>query len=71
MTEYIITADETKADFDGNVPISAKREVVRCRDCKHYENNNVYGSLCFRFTRVLPDVEGFCAWGERADNGNS
>lgn len=42
-------------------------KVVRCRDCKHYtedemEYYNYCGSWC---EQVEPD--GFCAWGERRD----
>ena len=67
MTEYIITVDETKADFDGNVPISAKREVVRCRDCKHYEELPGLG-MCNTLGIAFADMgDGFCAWGERRD----
>ena len=68
MTEYIITVDEAKADFDGNVPISAKQEVVRCRDCKHADEINggywCSNSDCL-FQTVTPD--SFCAWGERRE----
>ena len=77
MSEYIITVDETKADFDGNVPISAKREVVRCRDCKHFtpkgtdkfENGKTNMDYCTYIRgwmlQITPD--GFCAWGDRRD----
>lgn len=42
-------------------------EVVRCRDCKHYTDDEMEyyhycGSWC---EQVEPD--GFCAWGERRD----
>ena len=70
MTEYIITVDETKADLDGNVPISAKREVVRCRDCKHADwfaavGVGTFKCKCHHWVSDKPD--GFCAWGERRD----
>ena len=42
-------------------------KVVRCRDCKHYTDDEMEyyhycGSWC---EQVTPD--GFCAWGERRD----
>ena len=77
MTEYIITVDETKTDYDGNVPISAKREIVRCRDCEHFDSLR---DGCWWFAHAErqsdyswadepSDVEpdGFCKWGERRD----
>lgn len=52
-------------------------EIVRCRDCKHYENT---GNCHFwsgyepipggdEYTEVLGEVtaDGYCAWGERRD----
>lgn len=53
-------------------------EIVRCRDCKHYESSRWYESaifpplgtdiehVCVFFAdgvKVEPD--GFCAWGKR------
>lgn len=67
MTEYIITVDEAKAGFDGNMPISAKQEVVRCRDCKHHEGDTCvhwideYGNSLLTLTKPTD----FCSWGER------
>ena len=65
MTEYIITVDESKTDPDGNCPISAKQEVVRCRDCKHYDTHTE-PSICYREMpgRII-EPDGFCAWGVR------
>lgn len=72
MSEYIITVDEVKADFEGNIPISAKQEVVRCRDCKHYNDQEPGGeigtcNLGLEELDLLSIVEpdGFCAWAER------
>lgn len=77
MSEYIITVDETRAGFDGNMPISAKQEVVRCRDCKHMHTVRSWLGMdvdeCWLHAepetgalgknRTEPD--GFCLWGER------
>ena len=68
MTEYIITVDETKTDYDGNVPISAKREIVRCRDC-YFSDEIEGGYWCDRFTcgKELVTPNGYCKWGVRRD----
>lgn len=42
---------------------------VRCKDCKwrdYHENNGFY--LCYDNSRYV-ELDGFCAWGERKDNG--
>ena len=41
--------------------------VVRCRDCKHYTDDELeYYHFCGEWCeQVEPD--GFCAWGERRD----
>lgn len=33
-TEYIAKTGHT-IDMEGNIPLEMKRELVRCRDCKH------------------------------------
>ncbi len=42
-------------------------EIVRCRDCRFYEEEGFCNwfecSYCGECQRVEPD--GFCAWGER------
>lgn len=40
-------------------------EIVRCRDCKHYTDDEMeYYHYCGQWCeQVAPD--GFCAWGER------
>ena len=44
-----------------------KEEIVRCRDCRHYtEDEMEYYHYCGSWCeQVEPD--GFCAWGERRD----
>lgn len=44
-------------------------EVVRCRDCKHYERNpNRGGPMCTEFLGLtIPDADDFCSYGERKD----
>lgn len=80
MREYIITENQLKTAMEAclkreiplpitEVFISGDKlpEIVRCRDCKHYTDDEMEyyhycGSWC---ERVEPD--GFCAWGERRD----
>lgn len=63
MSEYII---ECEYDSDeGWIPGEHREEIVRCRDCKHYED---YTGCCTRRDYVAPmavTAGGFCAWGER------
>ena len=68
MTEYIIACDEEVASWIGNDVDSMKR-VVRCRDCKHYDEEwpskrNPERHWCEMFWHYL-EPDGFCAWGER------
>ena len=59
MTEYICELE----NFD--IPGNVREEVVRCRDCKHYED---YGGCCHRrYQPMAVTPDGFCAWGERRD----
>ena len=65
MTEF----KEYIVRVDGFVPDAiyerSLEEVVRCRDCKHYED---YGGCCHRrYQPMAVTPDGFCAWGERRD----
>jgi hypothetical protein len=51
-------------------------EVVRCKDCKWFADNNGgewFGCALFNSIRAVPDDapkdNDFCSWGERKDNG--
>lgn len=61
MTEYIIKLGEADRSM-------FREEVVRCRDC---DKLNIVGECPCGFW-ALEDMklDGFCAWGERRDNGN-
>ena len=69
MSEYIV---------DGRNIIIARQgtktphltEIVRCRDCKHYDNDKTeYFNYCCEWCeQVEPD--GFCAWGVRRVDGD-
>lgn len=74
MTEYIIDWD-TGLVIDTFSKNNLREEIVRCRDCKHYELLTVSYSdkpfsvctaeWCEGMERDNPLVEpdGFCAWG--------
>ena len=57
MTERIFPTDK-----HGNPLGPAREEVVRCRDCMHYDET---GNCLEMLVDVTPD--GFCDWGARAD----
>lgn len=77
MSEYIYASSgEPLAHIDGEITL-ARKEIVRCRDCKFYGCYD--GSTwCSRTYEQVPSgtcdyqtVEpyGFCAWGERKSEG--
>lgn len=48
-------------------------EIVRCRDCKQFhifQQNKRYiaAPSCCKFQIMLPDPDGFCAWGVRCND---
>lgn len=73
--DYIVSTDLVKEDwadgFGTKYTYNLKfDELVRCRDCKHYEKHGSF-AMC-----MLPDgdgdyacwivePDGFCAWGEK------
>ena len=70
MPEYIIDGEVIdNALMYGSHYMKGKKndELVRCRDCKHYDAlaglcSVNYGGV---YVSVLPS--GYCAWGERED----
>ena len=65
MSEHIIEVEYDM--FNGTFTQKRHEEIVRCRDCRHYTDDEMEyyhycGSWC---EQVTPD--GFCAWGERRD----
>ena len=69
MSEYIISMKAETVEKDENsatVRITPNmQEVVRCRDCMHYEDYN--GCCHRRYQPMAVTPDGFCAWGERRD----
>lgn len=78
MSEYIIwESDKTETTDNlgmkhGVSHFEKREEIVRCRDCKHYNDQEPGGeigtcNLGLEDTGLVSIVEpdGFCAWGER------
>ena len=47
-------------DYLAGIPTADVVEVVRCKDCKHWNNGD-----CYRLELSLPS--DFCSYGERSD----
>ena len=73
MSEYI-----TEHYYDGEsmaIRQAQREEIVRCRDCEHYDETEVRTweferrkmPTCGRFASFLHGTQpdGYCAWGER------
>ena len=70
MSEYIISNEQLGLIWDfATVCVEGEKlpRIVRCRDCKHYTDDEVeYRNYCNEWCgQVKPD--GFCAWGERQE----
>ena len=54
-----------------NAPTVDAVEVIRCKDCKHWNVHPINGKLtlgkCVKFSRGMAD-DWFCCFGERKDN---
>ena len=67
MTEYIVEV-EAGIEVD-TVFVKDLQEVVRCRDCEHYDTEWTSEAhpgrhWCYVFCHYT-EPDGFCAWGER------
>ena len=62
MSEYIVEFGyEPTPENTPELPIG--EEIVRCRDCKYYNN---YQDLCERLKPGMVVMgDDFCSWGER------
>ena len=53
-----------------NAPTVDAVEVVRCKDCRCYPNENGVTPYCTNAHGIsLPRKDDFCSYGERKDNG--
>lgn len=76
MTEYIVEVDDKVAEvfvqrFDWKtVTLFGHHlvgEIVRCRDCRFFCNGPNTDNCAF--TNKYTRADGFCAWGERRQDG--
>lgn len=68
MPEYIVDSEATRTPEDW-CRANSSGEVVRCRDCKHYETG-ICRMLIWRKSGFPPSVnvgDRYCAWGERKE----
>lgn len=75
MAEYIIKAADWAIDHNGESLYKGCEKIVRCRDCKHYvEDPNPidpgWPMMCADSGRDMIEPYGFCAWGERKEDGD-
>ena len=75
LTGYVCALSATEGIIAG-LPDADVVEVVRCKDCKHYDNtegiqwchlNSKFGKFAMDWNSFPED--GFCSYGERKDNG--
>lgn len=60
----------------GSVPDWCEGEIVRCRDCKHYDRMNDDEGMCMTpdddgdYARWMVDEDGFCYLGKRKEGND-
>lgn len=52
------------------VPTIDAVPVIRCKDCKYYEETDSRIGTCL-LTISGAEVNGFCAWGERGEDADN
>lgn len=63
MTEYIT---EFFGSSSGGSYTERREPIVRCRDCRHYQDHNFGSKLDWcRYFHYDVHLDGFCKWGER------
>lgn len=81
MSEYIVCVDDLEESYYKCTDIKPetvfghrlREQIVRCRDCKHYDPHPTDDGVCFlpdgdggfAYWEVEPD--GFCAWSKRRE----
>ena len=67
MSEYVYGTDGQEGHW------LTGEEIVRCRDCKHFNGWACEQSECFCCGELTHRVEpdGFCAWGEARKHGGT
>jgi len=76
MNEHIIEIPDYTSPFDPVArTVSLGERIVRCRDCKRFSLDNSdhdyrSGWWCHRWNTDMVKPDGFCAWGEKREDGN-
>lgn len=63
MSEWIY---EFYKDTDGIQMFRSKEEIIRCKDCKHYNSDGGALMECGLSQMVVDDAD-YCSYGERED----
>lgn len=68
MKEYIVAIKELALGFKST---DLREEVVRCKDCKHWDgyfcHNKWWGNGYGYYPPPVKTEEGFCDWAEREE----
>ena len=64
MKEYIIGLSDDEKALSLLVKAYNLHEMVRCKDCKHFEPDGIY-TMCYRHNGLSQNEDWFCADGER------
>ena len=69
--EYIIKVDDEKRDIMGGMPLEEQpKELVRCKDCKHWHDDGII-TTCDKNVGNGFKADWFCADGEPKDGEQS
>ena len=76
MVEYIVDFGDKSSAFVGLAMAEVKAHgaelrapIVRCRDCVYRGWSDAGGHFCARGIGLTVNPDGFCAWGERREDG--
>ena len=58
-------------DAVGSVPSADAVEVVRCKDCIHYESDDTGDMMVCNVTDTVCDNDDYCSYGERREDGEA
>lgn len=68
--EHFIFGIESVLEYVENLPAADVAPVVRCKDCKYWQDNNdgYPHEECRWGHGETPDANDFCSYGERKEN---
>ena len=72
MSEYIVRIPPDmphEIQIELNAWYIESEPIVRCKDCRFYEKGDS-GWWCKKSITLVPDKSGFCAWGEKIEEGD-